>query len=98
MDMGGNNDGLKKFVSDFKERWGTEPGEDRVSGLSYDAANIVFTSMEKKPNSLTNLINYTANFHGVYGEIKFKRGMNMTTKIVTVNKGKFETVEGCPAK
>ena len=31
-------------------------------------------------------------------EIKFKRGMNMNTKIVTVNKGKFETVEGCPAK
>ena len=54
--------------------------------------------MEKKPNSLTNLINFTANFHGVYGEIKFKRGMNMNTKIVTVNKGKFETVEGCPAK
>ena len=98
MDMGGNNDGLKKFVSDFKERWGAEPGEDRVSGLSYDAANIVFSSMAKSPNSLTNLINYTANFQGVYGEIKFKRGMNMNTKIVTVNKGKFETVEGCPAK
>jgi ABC-type branched-subunit amino acid transport system substrate-binding protein len=98
MDMGGNNDGLKKFVSDFKERWGAEPGEDRVSGLSYDAANIVFSSMAKNPNSLTNLINYTANFQGVYGEIKFKRGMNMNTKIVTVNKGKFETVEGCPAK
>jgi len=98
MDMGGNNDGLKKFVSDFKERWGAEPGEDRVSGLSYDAANIVFSSMAKNPNSLTNLINFTANFHGVYGEIKFKRGMNMNTKIVTVNKGKFETVEGCPAK
>jgi ABC-type branched-subunit amino acid transport system substrate-binding protein len=98
MDMGGNNDGLKKFVSDFKERWGAEPGEDRVSGLSYDAANIVFNSMAKNPNSLTNLINYTANFQGVYGEIKFKRGMNMNTKIVTVNKGKFETVEGCPAK
>jgi hypothetical protein len=54
--------------------------------------------MAKNPNSLTNLINYTANFQGVYGEIKFKRGMNMNTKIVTVNKGKFETVEGCPAK
>ena len=54
--------------------------------------------MEKKPNSLTNLINNTANFQGVYGDIKFKRGMNLNTKIVTVNKGKFETVDGCPAK
>jgi ABC-type branched-subunit amino acid transport system substrate-binding protein len=98
MDMDGGNENLKKFVSDFKERWGDEPGEDKVSGLSYDAANIVFSSLAKKPNSLTNAINNTANFQGVYGEIKFKRGMNTNTKIVTVNKGKFETVEGCPAK
>lgn len=98
LDMGGNNADLKKFVSDFKERWGSEPGEDKVSGLSYDAANIVFSSMAKKPSSLTNSINNTANFKGVYGDIKFKRGANTNTKIVTVVKGKFETVEGCPNK
>lgn len=98
MDMDGNNENLKKFVGDFKERWGDEPGEDKVSGLSYDAANIVFSSLAKKPNSLTNAINNTANFPSVYGEIKFKRGVNTNAKIVTVNKGKFETVEGCPAR
>ena len=98
MDMDGNNENLKKFVSEFKERWGDEPGEDKVSGLSYDAANIVFSSLAKKPNSLTNAINNTANFPSVYGEIKFKRGVNTNAKIVTVNKGKFETVEGCPSK
>jgi len=98
LDMGGDNADLKKFVSDFKERWGDEPGEDKVSGLSYDAANIVFSSMAKKPGSLTNAINNTASFRGVYGDIKFKRGANTNTKIVTVVKGKFETVEGCPAK
>ena len=98
MDMDGNNENLKKFVGDFKERWGDEPGEDKVSGLSYDAANIVFSSLAKKPNSLTNAINNTANFPSVYGEIKFKRGVNTNAKIVTVNKGKFEPVEGCPAK
>ncbi len=98
MDMDGNNEGLKKFVNDFKERWGDEPGEDKVSGLSYDAANIVFSSLAQKPSSLTNAINNTSDFPSVYGEIKFKRGMNTNAKIVTVNKGKFETVEGCPAK
>ena len=98
MDMDGDNEGLKKFVNDFKERWGDEPGEDKVSGLSYDAANIVFSSLAKKPSSLTNAINNTSDFPSVYGEIKFKRGMNTNAKIVTVNKGKFETVEGCPAK
>ncbi len=98
MDMDGGNENLKKFVGDFKERWGDEPGEDKVSGLSYDAANIVFSSMAKKPQSLTNSINNTASFPSVYGEVKFKRGVNTNAKIVTVNKGKFETVEGCPSK
>jgi ABC-type branched-subunit amino acid transport system substrate-binding protein len=98
MDMDGANENFKKFATAFKERWGDEPGEDKVSGLSYDAANIVFSSLEKKPNSLTNAINNTADFPSVYGEIKFKRGVNSNTKIVTVNKGKFETLNGCPAK
>lgn len=98
LDMGGDNADLKKFVGEFKERWGAEPGEDKVSGLSYDAANIVFSTLAKKPVSLTNAINNTGVFKGVYGEIKFKRGANTNTKIVTVNKGKFETVDGCPAK
>ena len=98
LDMGGDNEALKKFSDAFKERWGDEPGEDKVSGLSYDAANIVFTTLAKKPNSLTNAINNASTFKGVYGEIKFKRGANTNTKIVTVNKGKFETLEGCPAK
>ena len=98
MDMDEANDNFKKFASAFKERWGDEPGEDKVSGLSYDAANIVFSSLAKKPASLTNAINNTADFPSVYGEIKFKRGVNSNTKIVTVNKGKFETLNGCPAK
>lgn len=98
LDMGRDNDALKKFVGDFKERWGAEPGEDKVSGLSYDAANIVFTAMAKGSNSLTNAINNTGTFKGVYGEIKFKRGANTNTKIVTVEKGKFVTLDGCPAK
>ena len=98
LDMNKGNAAYTNFVKDFTARWGIEPGEDKVSGLSYDAANIVFSTLAKSPNSMTNAINNTGSFQGVYGEIKFKRGMNMNTKIVTVNKGKFETVEGCPAK
>lgn len=98
LDMGRDNDALKKFSDEFKERWGAEPGEDKVSGLSYDAANIVFTALSKGSNSLTNAINNLGTYRGVYGDIKFKRGANTATKIVTVVKGKFETVDGCPAK
>ncbi len=98
LDMGGENESLKKFADAFKERWGDEPGEDKVSGLSYDAANIVFSTLAKNPGSLTNAINNAGTFKGVYGEIKFKRGANTNTKIVTVEKGKFVTLDGCPEK
>lgn len=95
LDMG-KSEGYSKFAKAFKERWGSEPGEDKVSGLSYDAANIVFTTLAKSPNSMTNAINNTGSFNGVYGEIKFRRGVNINSKIVTVEKGKFETLNGCP--
>lgn len=95
MDMSVDSESFKKFASSFKERWGAEPGEDKVSGLSYDAANIVFSSISKNSGNLTNVINNTANFKGVYGDIFFKRGVNSNTKIVTVNKGKFEVVNDC---
>ena len=95
LDMNGNSENYDKFAKAFQERWGTEPGEDKVSGLSYDAANIVFSTLARKPESLTNAINNTELFKGVYGDIKFKRGANVNTKIVTVQKGKFETMNGC---
>lgn len=95
IDMSKKNDAYEAFAKAFKERWGAEPGEDKVSGLSYDAASIVFSSLEQNPKSLTNLINYTKNFKGVYGEIKFKRGANTNTRIVTVEKGKFKDLNGC---
>ncbi|MCF0223154.1 MAG: penicillin-binding protein activator [Fibrobacter sp.] len=98
LDMNSDSEQFKKFSKAFKERWGSEPGEDKVSGLSYDAANIVFTTLARNPNSLTNAINNTANYKGIYGDIIFKRGVNMNTKIVTVNKGKFEVLQGCPNK
>ncbi|MCQ2064169.1 MAG: penicillin-binding protein activator [Fibrobacter sp.] len=95
LDMNGDSDSYKNFSKAFQDRWGAEPGEDKVSGLSYDAANIVFSTIAKKPESLTNSINNAGSFQGVYGEIKFKRGVNVNTKIVTVQKGKFETLDGC---
>ena len=95
LDMG-KSENYSKFAKAFQERWGSEPGEDKVSGLSYDAANIVFSTLAKSPNSMTNAINNTGSFQGVYGDIKFRRGVNVNSKIVTVQKGKFETLNGCP--
>lgn len=95
LDMG-KSESYAKFAKDFQDRWGSEPGEDKVSGLSYDAANIVFSTLARSPNNLTNAINNATSFQGVYGEIKFRRGVNTNSKVVTVNKGKFETLNGCP--
>jgi ABC-type branched-subunit amino acid transport system substrate-binding protein len=86
------------FVKDFKDRWGVEPGEDKVSGLSFDAANIIFTALDAisgKQDDMTHYINATKDFKGIYGDIKFRRGANANTKIVTVKKGKFEVVTAC---
>ena len=93
--MNSEAESYKKFAESFQEKWGEEPGEDKVSGLSYDAANIVFTAFGKNPNDLTGTINKTANFKGIYGDITFSRGVNTNSKIVTVRKGKFETMDGC---
>ena len=95
LDMNSEAESYKKFAESFQEKWGEEPGEDKVSGLSYDAANIVFTAFAKNPNDLTGTINKTANFKGIYGDITFSRGVNTNSKIVTVRKGKFETMDGC---
>ena len=95
LDLSGNKDAYESFAKAFKEKWGESPAEDKVSGLSYDAANIVFSGIAKKVESLTKYLNNTSVFQSVYGEIKFTRGANTNTKVVTVRKGKFYVMEGC---
>ena len=95
LDLSGNKETYENFAKAFKEKWGEAPAEDKVSGLSYDAAKIVFSGITKKVESLTKYLNNTSVFESVYGEIKFTRGANTNTKVVTVRKGKFYVMEGC---
>jgi len=98
LDMDKGNSAYTNFVKNFKDRWGVEPSEDKVSGLSFDAANIIFTTLDAisgKQDDMTHYINATKDFKGIYGDIKFRRGANANTKIVTVKKGKFEVVTTC---
>ena len=98
IDMNKGNSAYTTFAKDFKDRWGVEPGEDKVSGLSYDAANVIFTSLNAikgTDDDMTHFINATKDFKGIYGEIKFRRGANSNTRVVTVEKGKFEVVTSC---
>lgn len=95
LDMAGNKDGYDKFAKAFEEKWGVQPAEDKVSGLSYDAASIVFGGIKKNVENLVNYMNNTSKFTSVYGEIKFVRGANTNTKVVTVRKSKFYVMDGC---
>ena len=98
LDMDKGNSAYTNFVKNFKDRWGVAPSEDKVSGLSFDAANIIFTTLDAisgKQDDMTHYINATKDFKGIYGDIKFRRGANANTKIVTVKKGKFEVVTTC---
>ena len=95
LDISGNKETFDNFAKAFKEKWGDDPAEDKVSGLSYDAAKIVFSGIQKNAESLTKYLNNTPSFESVYGEIKFVRGANSNTKVVTVRKGKFYVMEGC---
>ena len=95
LDMSDNKEVFDEFAKSFQETWGTEPGEDKVSGLSYDAANIIFDAIKNSSESLSKYLNNTSKFPSVYGEIDFVRGVNTNTKVVTVRKGKFYVMEGC---
>ncbi|HOG67779.1 MAG TPA: penicillin-binding protein activator [Fibrobacteraceae bacterium] len=89
------SEAYKKFENDFSKKWGVEPGRDKVSGLSYDAMNIIIEGLSQKPNNLANQINWTQKFNGIYGEIKFKNGANTNAQVVTVNKSQFVSQTQC---
>jgi len=95
LDMSDNKEAFDSFAKAFNEKWGSNPGEDKVSGLSYDAANIIFTGIKKNTENLSKFLNNTTKFESVYGEIDFVRGVNTNTKVVTVRKGKFYVMDGC---
>ena len=55
----------------------------------------MFTGIANNVDGLTKYLNNTPTFESVYGEIKFVRGMNTNTKVVTVRKSKFYVMNGC---
>lgn len=89
------NENYVAFDSLFRKKWQAEPGLDRVSGLSFDAANVVFSVMKTGTGNLAQRINKQQDFPGVYGELKFKKGANVNSHIVTVYKSKFFNNNQC---
>ncbi len=84
------------FKNAFVEKWGVEPGEDKVAVLSYDAANIILKTQPKSDETLVSAIRKKGTFVGALGEIRFKNGANINSKIASVEKNRIVFMNGCP--
>lgn len=89
---------FENFRSDYKSKWNEEPKADRVSGLSYSAADIVFSLLVSGETNLVGKIHSQKNFQGVYGNIRFEKGANANVRIMGVDSGAFVNRTACPAK
>ncbi len=89
---------FENFRSDYKSKWNEEPKADKVSGLSYSAADIVFSLLVSGETNLVGKIHSQKNFQGVYGNIRFEKGANANVRIMGVDSGAFVNRTACPAK
>lgn len=87
----------KDFAKNFKKKWNDEPKSDKVSGLSYDAASIVFSMISSGSNDLVRQIISKKTFPGLYGDIQFENGANSNVRIMSVEKSQFVEKTACPA-
>lgn len=93
-----SNSAYEDFRSAYKARWNEEPKPDRVSGLSYSAANIVLSLLSAGETDIVKKIHSTKNFQGVFGNIRFEKGANASIQILSVESGEFVNKSSCPAK
>ena len=88
----------KDFAEAFKNKWGTEPGGDKVAALSFNAANIILPAAQSQEQNLAEVIKKTGTFTGIFGKITFKNGANVNSQIVGVEKNRFAFMNGCPVE
>lgn len=92
------NGAYKNFSSAYKAKWNEEPKADKVSGLSYSAANIVLSLISSGELELVKKIHSQKVFPGVYGDIRFEKGANANVQIMSVDSSAFVNKTACPAK
>ncbi len=84
------------FRAAYKSKWNDEPKADKVSGLSYSAAGIVFSLLASGETNLVGKIHSQKNFPGVYGKIRFEKGANANVQIMGVDSSAFVNRTACP--
>lgn len=83
---------VKTFVEKFKSKYGSSP--DGVAAMGYDAANILFTAMERttdlKPEQIRDELAKTKDYPAVTGKITIDAERNAVKSAVVVKvDGKF---------
>lgn len=87
---------FENFRSAYKSKWDEEPKADKVSGLSYSAADIVFSLLVSGETNLVGKIHSQKNFQGAYGKIRFEKGANANVQIMGVDSSAFVNRTACP--
>jgi branched-chain amino acid transport system substrate-binding protein len=88
----GSKNEIQKFISAFKKKYSKEPSY--YSALAYDAANIMFSAIEKDASSsqaIGNALMRTQDFAGVTGRTTFDSNGDVTKPVLlkVVKNGKF---------
>lgn len=77
---------VKKFITDFKTKWGAEP--DGLAAMGYDAAKVLIDALnraaELTPKALRDAIATTKDFPGVTGKITLNEQRNAVKSAVVV--------------
>jgi len=91
-----NDENRKNFSEKFKNKWQTEPDENKIAGLTYDAIRIIDSALNTDAKSLPAEILRKKEYNGVYGKISFtENGANESVGIITVEQGKFVEKSNC---
>lgn len=87
-------DEWRNFKTAFVKKWGQEPAKNRVSGLSYSAAEFVLSNMGR---SMVEKMRGVDQVKGVYGPIILDKdsGGNHYSQMVGIEKGKFKMAPIC---
>lgn len=83
----GSTDAIKKFYTDYKAAYGTDP-ENAFAALGYDTVGLIADAVKRAgsddPAKIRDAIAATKNFPGITGSITYPEGSRVPQKTVTM--------------
>ncbi|MBA2700850.1 MAG: ABC transporter substrate-binding protein [Chloroflexi bacterium] len=95
MDASGGTDGIKKFITDYKAEYGSDP-ENAFAALGYDTVYLLVDAIKRAGSTdsaaVKAAIEGTKDFKGITGSITFSADSHVPQKgvtVIAVKGGKF---------